>query len=485
MYDVAIVGAGIIGTFIARELSKYQLKIVMIDKENDVANGTTMANSAIIHAGYDAKANKNKGKFNAPGNKMYEALCEELDVPFKKVGSLVIGFDEADKKTLEELYQNGLENKVEDMKLLSKEEVLEMEPHLNHDIIGALYAPTAGIISPFEMAIALAENAMDNGAELMLNSLVTDIKKLSSGDGYRIIMKDKEIEAKYIINCAGVYADDIHNMVASKSFSIKPRRGHYFILDKSAGDLVKHVIFQCPTEKGKGVLVAPTVHGNILIGPDSEFVEDREDLGTAADRLDYIKSTALKTSTKIPYHTIIRSFTGLRATADIGDFIIEESKEVKGFVNVAGIESPGLSAAPAIAQHVIRILRDMQLNFTEKEDFQPRRKQVIRFSELTNQEKEEVIRKNPNYGRVICRCETVTEGEIIDCIHRHAGATTVKGVKKRTRAGMGRCQGGFCSPKVVEILARELDKDMEDIRLDSIHSYILTGKTKENTLYDH
>lgn len=481
MFDVAIIGTGIIGTFVARELSKYQLKILMIDKENDIANGTTMANSAIIHAGYDAKAGKNKGRFNAPGNKMYEELCKELDVPFKKIGSLVIGFDEKDQETIKELYENGLENNVEGMEILNKEQLLEMEPNLNDTVFGALYAPTAGIISPFEMAIALAENAMDNGVELMLNSTVTDINKLNQG--YEIIVGEKAIEAKYVINCSGVYADHINNMVASPSFEIKPRKGHYFILDKSVGDLVKHVIFQCPSEKGKGILVAPTVHGNILIGPDSEFIDDKEDIGTSADRLDFIKTAALNTTTKIPYHTIIRSFTGLRATADIDDFIIEESKEAKGFINVGGIESPGLSAAPAIAEYVAQLLKEIRGHMDKNEKFVATRRKFIRFDELDDEEKEEVIKKDPRYGRVICRCETVTEGEIVDAIHRNAGATTVKGVKKRTRSGMGRCQGGFCGPKVVEILARELHEDMVDVKLDSMDSYILTGKTKENKLY--
>ncbi|WP_105616593.1 NAD(P)/FAD-dependent oxidoreductase [Vallitalea okinawensis] len=481
MYDVAVIGTGIIGTFIARELSKYQLKILMIDKENDIANGTTMANSAIIHAGYDAKADKNKGKFNAPGNKMYEKLCDELDVPFKKIGSLVIGFDEEDQNTIKELYKNGLENDVEGMEILNKEQVLEMEPNLNDTVTGALYAPSAGIISPFEMAIALAENAMDNGAELILNSEVTDIKKVDNG--YMLEIGDRKVEAQYVINCAGVYADHINNMVASSSFEIKPRKGHYFILDKSVGSLVNHVIFQCPSDKGKGILVAPTVHGNILIGPDSEFIDDKENLGTTAERLDFIRTMALKTTTQIPYHTIIRSFTGLRATADIGDFIIEESKEAKGFINVGGIESPGLSAAPAIAEYVVNLLKEISGGMEENENFIATRKKFIRFNELTDEEKAEVIKEDPRYGRVICRCETVTEGEIVDSIHRNAGATTVKGVKKRTRSGMGRCQGGFCSPKVVEILARELGEEMININLDSLDSYILTGKTKENDLY--
>lgn len=477
MYDVAIIGAGISGTFIARELSKYNLKIVIIDKDNDVANETSMANSAIIHAGYDAKSGKLKGKFNARGNEMYEKICDELNVPFERVGSLVVAFNDEDMKTLKYLYENGVNNGVPNMKIIDPKEVRAMEPNLNDTIIGALYAQSAAIISPWEMAIALAENAMENGVELLLNSEVTDIKKLDTG--YQIIMNDHRLETKYIINCAGVYADKINNMVASPSFSIRPRSGQYFIFDKSVGNLVSHVIFPCPTEKGKGILMVPTVHGNLLVGPDSEFIDDKEGIETTAERLAHIRKTALKTSDKIPFNKIIRSFTGLRATPDTGDFIIEESKEAKGFINVAGIESPGLSSAPAFAEYVIELLKKIAGGLEEKENFNPRRKKFIRFTELTNEGKAEIIKRNSKYGRVICRCETITEGEIVDAINRKAGATTVKGVKKRTRAGMGRCQGGFCSPKVVEILARELKKDMQDIVLDSKQSYILTGKTKE------
>lgn len=478
MYDVAIIGAGVAGTFIGRELSRYNLKVVMIDRENDIANATTMANSAIIHAGYDAKAGKNKGKFNAKGNLMFDPICEDLDVPFERCGSLVIGFDEADKKTIQDLYDNGVKNGVPDMKVLTKEEVLEKEPNLSDTIVGALWAPTAGIISPWELSIALAENAMDNGAELKLSTEVTDIEKLDNG--YKVITTQGDIEAKYVINCAGVYADKIYAMVGNPEFEIKPRKGHYFILDKDAGQLVNSVIFQCPSEKGKGVLVAPTVHGNLLVGPDSEYVDDKDDLATTSDRLSYIREAAGLTTDKVDYRKVIRSFVGLRATSSTGDFIIEEAKDAKGFVNVAGYESPGLSSIPAVAEYVVEIMQGITGGLEEKADFNPKRKKFIRFEELNDEEKAELISKDSRYGRVICRCEGITEGEIVDSINRNAGATTVKGVKKRTRAGMGRCQGGFCGPRVVEILSRELGEKMEDIVLDSKQSYILTGKTKND-----
>ncbi|PKM94494.1 MAG: FAD/NAD(P)-binding oxidoreductase [Firmicutes bacterium HGW-Firmicutes-1] len=476
MYDVVVIGAGIAGTFIARELSRYDLKIAIVEKTNDVANSTTMANSAIIHAGYDAPANKKKGYFNAKGNALYDQVCEELDVPFKRIGSLVVAFSEEDKITLQKLYENGLEVGVPGMEILNQEQVLAMEPNLNKEILGALHAPSGGVISPWEMAIALAENAMENGAELFLNKEVKDMKK--EDDKFTIFFEDGTMEAKYVINCAGLYSDKINNMVATPLFEIKPRKGEYFILDKSEGNLVSKVIFQCPSEKGKGILVSPTVHGNLLVGPDSEPIDDRDDISTSRDALEMIRETALLTCKNIPYGKVIRSFSGVRSTADYGDFIIGESPEVKGLINIGGFESPGLSSAPAVAQYVVDLMKTITGGLTEKADFNPRRRPFVRFEELSEVEKAELVKNNPKYGRVICRCETITEGEIIDSIHRKAGATTVKGVKKRTRAGMGRCQGGFCSPRVVEILARELNCDIKDIKLDGQSSYILSDRTK-------
>lgn len=474
MYDVVIIGAGVAGTMIARELSRYQLKLLMVDRQNDVGNETTAANSAIIHAGYDALSTKLKGKFNAPGNAMFDQICEELNVPFKRIGSLVVAFDEKDRAKLQELYENGLRNHVPDMKIIERDEVLEMEPNLNSSICCALYAPTAGIIEPWELAAAASENAQDNGAELSLETEVKDIKKLQDGS-YRVITNRGEVDTQYIINCAGVYADKINNMVTEPYFQIRPRRGNYFVLDKDT-NFINHIIFQCPTEKGKGVLITPTVHGNILIGPDSEFVDDKDSMATDAERLHYVKETALLTSTSIPFHKIIRSYAGLRATSDRGDFIIEEAKGAKGFINVAGFESPGLSAIPAVAKYVVQLLESITGGLIAKENFNPIRRKVIRFIDLTEEEKKLLIKRNPAYGKIVCRCETVTEGEIIDAIHR--GARSVKAVKKRTRSGSGRCQGGFCGPRVVEILARELGKSMKDIPYDHSKAYILTEETK-------
>ncbi|MFY9213404.1 MAG: NAD(P)/FAD-dependent oxidoreductase [Tissierellaceae bacterium] len=476
MYDITIIGAGIIGSFIARELSKYDLKVVVLDKENDIANGTTKANSAIAHAGFDAKPGTLKAKFNVEGNKMFDYICEELEVPFERVGSLVVAFSEEEMDTIKELYERGLANNVPELKILDRDELLEKEPNLSKEAVGALYAPTAGIMSPWELSVALMENAMDNGVELLLNSEVIKIDKLENG--FKVHTKDKEIDTKYVVNCAGVYADKIHNMVASPSFTITPRRGQYFLLDKKAGDFVNSVIFQCPTKISKGVIVLPTVHGNLLVGPDAENIDDKSNVETTEDRLKFVKTAAMKTSDKIPFWQVITSFAGLRASSDIGDFIIEEVEEAKGFIDVAGIESPGLSASPAIGKHVAELLKEIDGNFKEKEDFNPRRRKMINFMELSQEEKAELIKKDPRYGRIICRCENVTEGEIVDAIHRNAGARTVDGVKRRVRAGMGRCQGGFCQPRVIEILARELNKDFTEIVKDGPNSNIAIGETK-------
>ncbi|QZY55023.1 NAD(P)/FAD-dependent oxidoreductase [Crassaminicella profunda] len=482
MYDVAVIGAGIIGTFITRELSKFNLKTAMIDKDTDIANGTTKANSAIVHAGYDARPSTLKGTLNAKGNAMYGKVCEELDVHFKRIGSLVIASNEEEMESVKDLYERGRKNNIPHMKILSQEEVRAMEPNLNEEIIGALCAPTAGIVSPWELSVALAENAADNGAEIKLETEVLSIEK--NEEGYIIYTNNGEVKAKYIFNCAGVYADKINEMVASRSFTIHPRRGQYNILDKRTGDLVNHVIFQAPTKLGKGVLVAPTVHGNLLVGPDAEDLEDKENTSTTSDRLTFIREKSRKTTMKIPFNGTITSFAGLRAVPSTGDFIIEESKEAKGFINVAGIESPGLSAAPAIAEYAIDILKGITGELKERKDFNPRRKPVIRFMELSDEEKAEAIKKDPRYGRIICRCENITEGEIVDSIHRNAGGRTVDAIKRRVRPGMGRCQGGFCGPRVMEILARELKIDIKEVVKDGKASYILTEETKKDKSQD-
>lgn len=473
MYDVAIIGAGIVGACIAREISKYNLKTIVIEKENDVANGTTKANSAIIHAGYDAKPGTKKAKFNVEGNALYEELCKELNVPFKRLGSYVVAFDEEELDTLNMLKIRGIKNGVKGLEILSAEETLKKEPNLSNNIKGALYAPSCGIVSPFELCIALCENAVDNGVSLRLNSKVTKLKK--ERENFKIYINNNEevISSKFVINCAGIFSDYINNLIDKECFKIQARRGEYFILDKTAGKLVNSVIFQCPTKLGKGVLVTPTVHGNMLIGPNAEDIEDRENVETTFHGLETIKRAALKTTNKIPFNKVITSFSGLRATSNIGDFIIEESKNVHNFINVGGIESPGLTAAPAISKYIVKLIKEKlngELPINKK--FNARR-EVINFMSLNIDEKNEIIKKDSRYGKMICLCEQITEGEIVEAIHRSVGGTTVDGIKRRLRPGMGKCQGGFCMPKVMKILERELNLPMEKIQKDSLDSNIL------------
>lgn len=476
MFDITIIGAGVVGTSIARELSKFKVKVILIDKENDVANGTTKANSAIVHSGYDAKPGSLKAKTNVAGNAMYPQLCEELSVPFRKIGSFVVAFSEEEIVILEQLKKQGEENGVPYLEIISGTKVLELEPNLSDEIVAALYAPTAGIVGPWELAIALAENAADNGVEILLNSPVTSIKK--SGEGFELVAGDKKIFSKYVINCAGLYADKINNLINKPYFEILPTRGEYNLFDKSVGNYLDKIVFQTPTKVGKGVVSLPTVHGNFLIGATSERVEYPHELQTTSGGLKQLREKGLKVVPKFPFNTVIASFSGLRAKVETEDFIIEESKESKGFINVAAIDSPGLTAAPAIALEVMAILKEITGGLEKNTEFNPIRKPIINFMELTNEEKAELIKKDPRYGRVICRCESVTEGEIVDIIKRKAGATNLDAVKRRARAGAGRCQGGFCGPRVMEILARELKTDITNIVKDGLGSYILTGATK-------
>lgn len=474
MYDILIVGAGIIGSGVARELSRYNLKIAVLDRDTDVANGTTKANSAIIHAGYDPEPGTLMAKYNIPGNAMYEELCRELHVDFKRNGSLVLAFDEKEKKHLETLLERGEKNGVPGMQILSKEEVKKIEPHVSEEIIAALHAPTAGIVSPWEFTAALIDNAVENGAELFLNTEVVSIGKLE--EGFEILTNNGIFKSKNIINCAGVHTDIIHNMIAPPSYRIEPRRGQYYVLDKAQGARVNHTVFQCPNEFGKGVLVTPTTHGNLLVGPDSQGVGDRDNLSTTAEQLEYIRTKGSRSIKDINFRESIRNFSGMRAESDRHDFIIEESA-VKGFFDVAGIKSPGLTAAPAIFPAVVEMIKEAGIILEKKNSFIPPRERKI-FMELSAEEKAELIKKDPAYGRIICRCEMITEGEIIEAVHRPVSATTLDAVKRRCRPGMGRCQGGFCGPRVQEIVARELNIPLEEVMLDKRDSYILTEETK-------
>ena len=482
MYDVAIIGAGVTGSAIARELSRYQLRICVIEKEEDVCDGTSKANSAIIHAGFDAEPGTLKAKLNVRGNELMTTLSKELDIPFRRNGSLVVCTKEQSREGLEHLLEKGKANGVPDLQILEREQLLAMEPNLSDDVTCALYAPTGGIVCPFHMTMAFAENACTNGVSFFLNTKVTFIEKTE--DGYRIhtvhtdTSEEELFEARLIVNAAGVYADTLNNMVSEHKLHITARKGEYVLLDKSAGSHVSHTVFQLPSAMGKGVLVTPTIHGNLLVGPTAVDVEDKEAVNTTAEGLASLSATCARSVKNVPLRQVITSFAGLRAHEDGDDFVIGEAPDAKGFLNVAGIESPGLSSAPAIAELVGKMVTDI-LHPDSDPDFVGTRKGILHPDSLSMEERNELIQKHPEYGNIICRCEMITEGEIMDAIHRPLGARSLDGVKRRTRAGMGRCQAGFCSPRTMEILEREVPESMFAITKCGVGSNIIVGYNKE------
>lgn len=472
MLDVLVIGCGIVGAAAAMELSKYQLQVAVLEKENDVANGTTKANSAILHAGYDPVPGTLMARLNVRGVELAKELCEKLDVPYRQCGSLVLAFTPAECGTLETLRQRGEANGVPGLRVLTGAEAREMDPQLSDQVQAALYAPTAAICSPWEYCLALAETALRNGARLHLETQVTGMEK--QAEGWLVHTDQGDFAARYVINAAGVCADAVHDMALPHAFSIRPSRGEYYLLDKSEGSRVSHTIFQCPNENGKGVLVSPTVHGNLIVGPNAAPVEGN-DTATTADGLEFVRTTAAKSVPQIAFGQSIRNFAGVRAHgAEVNDFILQEQE---GFVDAAGICSPGLSAAPAIAEYLVALLREAGLELVPKEDFICQRRRV-RFKELSPEQRAELVRQDPAYGRVICRCETITEGEILEAMKGLIPPRSVDGVKRRVNAGMGRCQGGFCGPRVVEILARELDLTPQQVQQDQKGTWLLWGETK-------
>jgi len=473
MYDVAIIGAGICGASIAYFLSQKKLKICVIEKETDVSMGTTKANSAIIHAGYDPKPETLMAHLNVQGVEMIKLLAPKLSVAYKQIGSLVLAFDDADIKVIEKLYERGKINGVPGIELLSAEETLAKEPNIKTDIKGSLWAPSAAIVSPWELCIAMCEVATENGCEFFLENEVKAIANNPSS--FEITTNEQKIEAKFIINAAGIYSDSICKMAGDCDFSILPSKGQYYLLDKNQGGLINSILFQCPTKVGKGILVSPTTAGNLIVGPNAESDNKPDDVATTRAGLDYVAEMASKTTDKINYRDNIRNFSGLRATSTRHDFIIEPASFSPHFINVAGIKSPGLSSAPAIAELAIELLAKGGLQLVEKESFSDSRKHIV-FNDLSDEEKNNLIKENPSFGNIICRCNTISEGEIIQALHSPLPPRTLDGVKRRAGTGMGRCQGGFCSPRVHEIFSRELNIPFEQVEQDKKGSYIVLGE---------
>lgn len=472
MYDITIIGAGITGSLIAYYLSEYDFNVLVLEKENDVANGATGANSAMVHSGHDPKPGTLKCKYNLLGNAMYPKLCEDLKVSYKAIGAFVAATSLEEEKKLDELVKQCIDRNVP-YELLSGDEAKKLEPNLADDVSKVLSLPSTGIVTPWEVTIAALEEAMLNGVNLKLNYEVKSIEK--KDDCFLI---NDEIKTKIIINCAGVHCDDITNLLRVSPYKTEARKGEYFVLDHLNDTFVSRVIYPVPTIKGKGVLAVPTIHGNVLLGPNSDYIEDKDDASTNKG-LDFIKKEINKTVKNIPFNKMIHTFAGLRPHIDLNDFYIQEDDEIKNFIHVAGIESPGISAAPAIAKDVVEKKILNKFDYKKKDNY-VHREAFIKMDEISDEKKDELIKNNPDFGKIICRCEKISKGQIIDVINRKCGATTIKGVKLRCRPGMGRCQGGFCEPEVLKILAQQLNKDVSEIELNVKDSKVLLAKAKED-----
>ena len=475
MYDVAVIGGGVVGALIARTLSRYQLKICILEKAHDVAMGASSANSAIVHAGFDAKEGSLKAKLNVRGSEMMRDVCRELGVKYQNNGSLVIGFCDEDRAVIEALLLRGQTNGVRGLRILERDELVQTEPNISKNALCALWAPTGSIVCPYELTVAAIGNAMDNGADLFLDFEVKQIQ--SQSDAYTILSDRATIEARYVVNAAGLFSDQIARMVGDDSFTVHPRRGEYILLDKECGSLVRSTIFRTPGKMGKGILVSPTVDGNLLTGPTSVDIDDKTDRATTAEGLADVMRQVRENVEGVQFGKSITSFCGLRAVGSTGDFIINNPRH--GFINAAGIESPGLSSAPAIGEYVADLLRADGLTLDARPDYVSTREAMHAFREMSLEEKNEVIRRDPAYGHIICRCEGVTEGEILHAIRQNPKPRDLDGVKRRTRAQMGRCQGGFCSPYIVEMLANEQNIPFEKVTKFGGDSYINVQKIKE------
>jgi glycerol-3-phosphate dehydrogenase len=477
MFDVAIIGCGVIGAATAYELSRYDQSVVILEAKNDVADATTKANSAILHAGYDPEPGTAMARLNVRGVELAAQICERLDVGYDRCGSLVVALSDDDLPMLQTLYERGVANGVPGVEILDAKAAHEKEPALAETIPAALWAPSAAIVNPWEYAIAMAEVAVRNGVELRLRAPVTAIERIDGG--YRLSTPQGEVEARTVVNASGVNAAQVQALVADPGYHITPTRGQYWLLDHSAAGIVNTVVFQCPNEKGKGVLVSPTVHGNVIVGPDAEALPDDQATNTActAEGQDFVAAQARLSIPTLDLRDNIRNFAGIRANVDSGDFIIGEAEGLPGWVNLAGMKSPGLSCAPAVAEEARSILEGLGVIGPRKEHYQDGRRHV-RFAEATPEERAALIAEDPAYGHIICRCETVTEAEIVAALHEEIPATTIDGVKRRAGSGMGRCQGGFCGPRVLELICRELGLDPLEVLQDEDGSYVLDSEAK-------
>ncbi len=471
MRDIIVIGAGVVGCSIARELSKYNLDVLVVEKNSDVSEGISKGNSGIVHAGYNEKIGTLKAKLNIEGNKIFDDLSRDLQFPFKRNGAFILAFSDEEMKTLESLKENGEKLGVEGLEILTREEALNIEPNLNKEIVGVLNVKTSGIVSPYEMTIALAENAAENGVEFKLNSKVTNIEKTS--EGYKLTLNNKElVSGKIIINASGLEGAFLNNLVSMSKREINPVKGEYCLFDKVAGAMINKTLFQVPNKLSKGVLVTPTAEGNLLVGPNA--VEGKT-LETSREGIDEILDKSKKSLEELPVARILNTFSGIRPKTKGGDFIIEEVEDAKNFINVIGIDSPGLTAAPAIGVYVVNMIKE-RLDLVEKKNFKKTREKIVRFAELSLEEKNKLIKEKPAYGHMVCKCEFVTEGEIVEAIHRPIKALTVDAIKRRTRASMGGCQGIGCTLPISKILSRELGIDISDINKNSEGSPVIGFK---------
>ena len=475
--DVVIIGAGAVGCAIARELSRYQLDVTVVEKNEDVGGDASKSNSAIIHTGYDASPGTLESQLVVAANPMYDQLTRDLDIPFKRVGAILPAITEEQYEKLPEIKHKSFMNRVYDVQYKTAEELLEMEPNLNPEVKGGLYIPRESIIDPFILVQALAENANANGVHFLLNTKVTDIK-VKDGAVSEVVTTGETIETKYVINAAALYCDEIAAMVGKADYKVVARRGQFYILDKNTSCKVNEIVLPIPTKITKGKLMCPTIHGNMLVGPTAEDLDNKTDKSVTKEGLDSILKDVKNLIPNVNVRDSITQYSGLRPNRNPEGLHVDTYDDLKGYINLSGVRSTGLTLSVAMGVYVADVMREMGAPMVFKENFISTRKGIVRFHELSREEQDEIVKENPAYGRVICRCETITEREILDAIHRPLGARSVDAVKRRVRAGMGRCQGGFCGPKVIEILARELGIPVEEVNKNNAGSYMVAGKTR-------